>query len=62
MEQNEGTPPSFGRGRPIVTAEPRRPFQYTTYAGAADYVPTESNTNGICPEPSWQTPQRGNYL
>ncbi|GIY77066.1 polyadenylate-binding protein-interacting protein 1 [Caerostris darwini] len=53
MEQNDGTPSGYGRGRPMDNTELRRPHAYSTYANP-DYVPTEgTNTNGIYPETSW---------
>ncbi|GBM60644.1 Polyadenylate-binding protein-interacting protein 1 [Araneus ventricosus] len=58
MEQNDGTPTGYGRGRPAETTELRRPLSYSTYANP-DYVPTEgTNTNGIFPETSWHPAPR----
>lgn len=58
MEQNDGTPTGFGRGRPLDATELRRPLTYSTYA-SPDYVPTEgNNTNGIYPETSWHPSPR----
>ncbi|XP_015908078.1 polyadenylate-binding protein-interacting protein 1 isoform X2 [Parasteatoda tepidariorum] len=40
MDQNDGTPTGYGRGRPVDTSELRRPLSYSTYA-SPEYVPTE---------------------
>ncbi|XP_035231933.1 polyadenylate-binding protein-interacting protein 1-like, partial [Stegodyphus dumicola] len=58
MEQNEGTPVGYGRGRPTDTGALRRPLAYNTYA-SQDFVPTEgSNPNGLFAETSWHDPSR----
>lgn len=61
MEQNDGSPSGYGRGRPADSNELRRPMGYTTYA-SPDYVPTEGNTNGIFPETPWHNTARGKHF
>ncbi|XP_054707546.1 LOW QUALITY PROTEIN: polyadenylate-binding protein-interacting protein 1-like [Uloborus diversus] len=58
MEQNEGTPGGYGRGRPVEITELRRPLSFSTYATPTEYVPTEANTNGVYAQSSWLSPSR----
>lgn len=54
MEQNDGTPRGYGRGRPLERTDLRRPLGYSTYAGP-EFVPTEGgNSNGIYGETPWR--------